>query len=380
MEKHDTHFLAQLAPSYDHMAEHSSAAGRISGPGFTFGAASAAERLLCWRVPLHLRGRLWTELLGAGCAAEITDLLLLDATRTKHTVLAKFEEPRFIHTYLRGQSLHAALATAQGGGSTGSAAAVSGSVSRAEGAAEAEVEASSTPLQSLVFELPRYQLEFELRGDVQLQQQQQQGGHGGQQQGLVKEEQQEEVVQLEQVQQQEKGGEQQQGGQGGQQQEEGKQQEQALDGQVQQLKLEPQDDRGKDWEGEQVNRSSNGAATAVSGGDSLVAANRLTLVSANYSGYELAPSQQLVRPCTSTPGGALWTLPEFSQYLVLRQGEGRRLEVGLDKAQQLVLVPSGAVKVDRGGAVAAGCGVTVEVPTESGAELKVRGARGAWGV
>ena len=229
-EEHDVHFLVQLLlPQVQQEAE-------------------SPQQQLCWRVPLHLRNRLWTQLLTAGSsdAAEITDVLLLNNSQTKQRVLAKFEEQHFIHTYLRGPSLQAILAQQPAAGSRGGG-------------------NGSGPGGALVFELPRYQLEFELRGS--------------------------------------------------------------------------------------------------------------TLCSCNYSSYVLAPAQQLVKPCPSTPGGVEYTLPEFRQYLVLRQEAGKRLEVGLEKPEQLVLVPVGAVQLSRSGAVASGAAVWVEVSALAGAEHKVRGVQ-----
>lgn len=259
IEQHDVHFLVQLAAR--------SSAQEV-----------ASQHLMCWRVPLHLRGRLWTELLRAECAAQITDMLLLDTSCTQHKVLAKFEAPCFIHTYLRGPSLHDSQAR-------GNAAARRST--RRNGACSDVAAASSSgdgaPVETLVFELPRFQLEFELRG---------------------------------------------------------------------------------------------GATPQACGGGELPHGAAYALASNNYSGYELAPDQQLLGRRESAPGGAVWTLPEFSQYLVLQQREGTRLEVGLDKAMQLVLVPAGRVGADRSETAAAGAVVTLQVPQASGAELKVR-RRGA---
>ena len=100
-----------------------------------------------------------------------------------------------------------------------------------------------------------------------------------------------------------------------------------------------------------------------------------TLRSCNYSSYVLAPAQQLVKPCPSAPGGVEYTLPEFRQYLVLRQEAGKGLEVGLEKPEQLVLVPVGAVQVTRSGAVASGAAVWVGLSALAGAEHKVRGVQ-----
>ena len=87
-EEHDVHFLVQLLPPQVQQE------------------AESPQQQLCWRVPLHLRKRLWTQLL----TAEITDVLLLNTSQTKQRVLAKLKEPRFIHTYLHGPSLQAILA------------------------------------------------------------------------------------------------------------------------------------------------------------------------------------------------------------------------------------------------------------------------------
>ncbi len=95
-------------------------------------SSAEPQPLACKRVPPHLRSRPWTALVGH---AEVTDVLVsLDEPVLR--VLAKFESPRFVHTFSR---------TTSGGGVDAGAG----------GAARATH-----------IELPRFGLEFEVRGDA----------------------------------------------------------------------------------------------------------------------------------------------------------------------------------------------------------------------
>jgi hypothetical protein len=56
----------------------------------------ASCKYTCWAVPHHLRQRPWPTLLGS---PDLTDQLVLTDSPTV-TVLSKFEDPQFIHTYI----------------------------------------------------------------------------------------------------------------------------------------------------------------------------------------------------------------------------------------------------------------------------------------
>lgn len=59
-----------------------------------------SQSFVCLRVPLHLRTLHWTQLLLPQQATQLTDVLVLHSSRVKH-VLSKFEPEQFIHTYWR---------------------------------------------------------------------------------------------------------------------------------------------------------------------------------------------------------------------------------------------------------------------------------------
>lgn len=111
---------------------------------------------VCRRVPLHLREHHWPALLSEH-AAELTDQLVLHQSGVTR-VLAKFERPQFIHTYV-----DAAAPTAAGSSGHGA----SGSRKRASSGKRKDASSASSregPHRAMLFELPRFGLEFELRG------------------------------------------------------------------------------------------------------------------------------------------------------------------------------------------------------------------------
>jgi hypothetical protein len=143
--EHDTHFLL-------HWAVPDSAAASPAAPG--------SLEYVCRRVPLHLREQHWAALLTEH-AAGLTDQLVLhqsDVTR----VLSKFESQHFIHAYVDAATPAAAGSSGQG--------ASSGSRKRASIGKRKDASSSSAdgnregPQRAMLFELPRFGLEFELRG------------------------------------------------------------------------------------------------------------------------------------------------------------------------------------------------------------------------
>ena len=71
-----------------------------------------------------------------------------------------------------------------------------------------------------------------------------------------------------------------------------------------------------------------------------------SIVSLEHRGYRLSTQQLLVDG--STTGGVRYTLPEFHQYLVLQAQQGDAADATrVDRSEQLVLVPSGRVAVQR---------------------------------
>ncbi|KAG2486452.1 hypothetical protein HYH03_014899 [Edaphochlamys debaryana] len=115
-QEHDTHFLIQCTP----------AAGAGAGPG----PGTSRVSLDCRRVPPHLRRRHWADLHSRHWG-ELTDrLVLLSGCALADTLLSKLDAPQFVHCYQP---------------------------------APPEPGAQSLPWR-LLFELPRFGFEFELRG------------------------------------------------------------------------------------------------------------------------------------------------------------------------------------------------------------------------
>lgn len=103
----------------------------------TAGSTGPAVSYTCLRVAEHLQRRSWLELLAPEARQALTDQLVLHSSAVT-AVLAQFERSRFIHTYIRA-----------GGGSSSAGAGSSG---------------TAPPAPAMLFSLPRFQLEFELRG------------------------------------------------------------------------------------------------------------------------------------------------------------------------------------------------------------------------
>jgi len=69
-----------------------------------------------------------------------------------------------------------------------------------------------------------------------------------------------------------------------------------------------------------------------------------SVVSLDHRGYRLSQEQLLV---TGSATAVRYTLPEFHQYLVLQAQQDRLRGFSADRSDQLVLVPSGRVAVQR---------------------------------
>ncbi len=197
--------------------------------------SNAKASLVCHRVPGHLQRKHWSELLSvADYAGQLTDTVVLHSSALL-SVFSKFEDLGCVHTYTR----QAAASSAAG-------------------------PSSSPATTTLVFELPRFNLEFQ-----------------------------------------------------------------------------------------QATNSGTGA---------------YELVASDYSGYCLATQQQLVRYSADGRQTEWYTLPEFSQYLVLtRRG-------GVGGGDVMVLVPEGSVQcVGRRMGNVEGGGVRVMHSNALDARLKVGG-------
>jgi hypothetical protein len=96
------------------------------------------------------------------------------------------------------------------------------------------------------------------------------------------------------------------------------------------------------------------------------------VVSLDHRGYSLSTQQLLV----SQPGKEVrYTLPEFYQYLVLQAQQGGSSELfRADRSEQLVLVPSGRVAVQRQvpGSTQQGASIHVQLGTGCAETIKVR--------
>ncbi len=286
----------------------------------------------CRRVPPHLRAVHWCELLRHPRRAQLTDRLLLavadgagkdqegaggNVSHVVNAVLGKMEEPCFIHTYelLQGQEAHGPRdaptgADAEGTGGAGSKRKLgkdgsgSGKVSKARKRSsedagrmqreEADVgggDGGATGQQGdaaervLVFELPRYGLEFELRG-WQLLSRDYSGYRLRREQQLVA----------------------------------------VVDG-----------------------RQQHGAAAGAAGVRAGVRAGAAEEQEADdnaRAGHSRSCSGAATPTASHLPPAVhhvSYTLPEFRQYLVLERVPGGPLEMGARRADELVLVPSGVV-------------------------------------
>ncbi len=150
-QSHNTHFVIV----YDKEASE-----RDGGGG--------ALPYTCLRVPTHLRRRHWTQLLSAH-RAELTDGLVLPGPSCHLTanILGKFEDPQFVHVYStlarhRGDDSPSA---ADGCGTFSSTVEEVAAVSSGGGSSDSGSGSSSGGGGggvSLVLELPRYGLEFEV--------------------------------------------------------------------------------------------------------------------------------------------------------------------------------------------------------------------------
>jgi hypothetical protein len=170
-DKHDSHYIIR----------------------YTQQQAGAASQYWCWRVPQHLRGLHWRELLLQHSAeVQHEQLVLLGSSSQVLAVLGKLEEQRFIHCYdisTHSPSVDGSSATSSGGNSTATATAmlhsdsIGSSISTSSGGASAcpgssmslhraaagdsssgRQQAGSTAAPEMLFELPRYGLEFVLTG------------------------------------------------------------------------------------------------------------------------------------------------------------------------------------------------------------------------
>ena len=122
------------------------------------------ESMDCFRIPSHLQSKKWNELLHgirhSPETSQITDKLVVHKSPVK-TILTKVEKGDFIHTWLT-QRHHAT-----------------------EQNTSAETPSGSSRAPSLLFELPRYQLELLVDGDGKLRSLQHAGYHLAQSQQLV---------------------------------------------------------------------------------------------------------------------------------------------------------------------------------------------------
>lgn len=103
------------------------------------------------------------------------------------------------------------------------------------------------------------------------------------------------------------------------------------------------------------------------------------LVSLDYGGYSLSQRQQLVTGdvgllynshCDSPP--ALYTLPNFKQYLLLQRLPSKDVVVGARRADTIALVPVGQVVLKTGSVHDADSSVTIAVDNSCSAHLQVR--------
>jgi hypothetical protein len=121
--EHDTHFLLEW-----------DTASQIMSCSMDDLSHSDQMDYVCLRVPPHLRGTSWADLLSAH-RTQLTDQLVVHSSPAKQ-ILTKFEAPDFIHTYVDAASSTGGVCLTQG-----------------------------SP-RDMLFELPRFGLEFELRAGL----------------------------------------------------------------------------------------------------------------------------------------------------------------------------------------------------------------------
>lgn len=110
-----------------------------------------------------------------------------------------------------------------------------------------------------------------------------------------------------------------------------------------------------------------------------------SVVSLDHRGYSLSSRQLLVGAQQSKGEGVSYTLPEFQQYLVLKaqdssSSSSKAESFRPDVTQQLVLIPSGGVVVERASPgstqpVAGGGSIHVKLSDSCSATVKVRKGR-----
>lgn len=131
----------------------------------------AAVSFVCRRVPAHLPHRTdWRRLL-AECGSQLSDQLVLHKSAVTQ-VLTKFEDRDFIHAYVPAGCSSSDGGTSSSGGASASkkrklsstGACSSGASGSAGSPAVVADDASSAGARQMLFELPRFGLEFELAG------------------------------------------------------------------------------------------------------------------------------------------------------------------------------------------------------------------------
>ncbi|KAG2494611.1 hypothetical protein HYH03_007376 [Edaphochlamys debaryana] len=140
-QEHDVHFVIECRTS-------TSSAASSSGP----------VAYDCRRVPPHLQGLHWLDLLSDHRAELIDQLVLLSGCAVRNTILAKLEDTNFIHCFAPPSS---SMIQWPAGG-------LSSRQSRATGIDSTPERPPQPVSYRLLFELPRYGLEFELRSGGEL--------------------------------------------------------------------------------------------------------------------------------------------------------------------------------------------------------------------
>jgi hypothetical protein len=164
--------------------------------------AGAAGDYRCWRVPLHLQEVHWRQLLQQHSAElQREQLVLLGDSSQVLAVLGKLEEQKFIHCYAIGSESFDSVSTAASNSSSSGGSSSGGNISysmprsdstgsgmstsdseasngpssamsldspAARGSISDRQQAGSTAAQKMLFELPRYGLEFVLQGNYLL--------------------------------------------------------------------------------------------------------------------------------------------------------------------------------------------------------------------
>ncbi len=151
---------------------------------------AARRSYSCWRVPAHLQDLPWQQLLGKR-AWQLGEQLVVQTNSHIASVLAKLEEPRYIHCYSITTTLASSSSGPAGGGPSISSHVLDlgcsspMSTSSSEGGSNMSTGSAGGELAGgLLFELPRLGLEFELRQGV-LASRQYSGFTLGRQQQLV---------------------------------------------------------------------------------------------------------------------------------------------------------------------------------------------------